>query len=340
MNNGVFSKPDSIDWAIIFGFGLMAGPFIIYTYYFNYKLTLSNAILVYLLNLIEYITLAITVVFWMIPTFFNRKKIGWFFLLLLLVFSVASLYDNLFFPLIIPNSPPFSFDTFMDGLFINGRQFGIIGAVLVGKRYLQYQQKYLIAEKEKTAAELKLLKSQINPHFLFNNLNILGALIQHDKEEAAAYLKRFAALYRYLLTNKENDTVLLSEELVFIEDYIFLLKKRFGKAYEFQIQQEREHINNVLIIPAAIQTLIENAVKHNRGEETNPLIIHILIDKMVVIVVNEIRPKFAKQVQSTGTGLENLTTRYRLLTEKSVKISQENGQFLVRLPLIKNLNNL
>jgi len=195
-------------------------------------------------------------------------------------------------------------------------------------------------EVEKSKAELALLRAQINPHFLFNNLNVLGALIQQDQREAAAYLKRFAALYRYLLSNKENDAVLLSEELSFIADYIFLLKKRFGKAYDFQIQKESVDTNSVLIIPAAIQTLIENAVKHNRGATENPLKIDILIGEKTVMVTNEIRPKFAKQVLSTGTGLNNLTTRYDLLTRNSVKISQDNGQFLVILPLIKSLNGL
>ena len=171
--------------------------------------SLSGAIGVYLINFIQYAFLILVVVFWLIPTFFNRKEIGFFFLLLLLIFSIASLYDAIFLPLVIPNSPSFSLDIFLNGLLVNAQQFGVIGAVLVGKRYLQYEQKYMLAEKEKTVAELKLLKAQINPHFLFNNLNVLGALIQRDQAEAAAYLKQFAALYRYLLSNKENDTVLL-----------------------------------------------------------------------------------------------------------------------------------
>lgn len=332
------NKPNKIDWWIIAIYWLLAAPFIIYSYQLAHPL--SNAIIAYLYNVVAHTILAVIVVFWMLPTFFNRKKIVLFFLLLAIVLAVMALGDNFFFPLIFSNEPSFSLNYFLDALMTNGQQFGILGAILVGKQFMDYQQKYLLAEKEKTAAELKLLKAQINPHFLFNNLNVLGALIQQDQGEAAAYLKRFAALYRYLLSNKENDTVLLSEELSFIENYIFLLKKRFGKAYDFQIQKELVDANSMLIIPAAIQTLIENAVKHNRGEVANPLKIHILIGKKTVMVTNEIRPKFAKQIPSTGTGLENLTTRYHLLTQTSVKISQDNGQFLVILPLIKSLNRL
>jgi len=334
----IINKPDKIDWWIITIYWLLAAPFIIYSYQLFYPL--NSAFIVYLFNVVVYTSVAIIVVFWMLPTFFNRKKIITFFLLLTLLFTLMAVVDNLFFSLIFPDEPPLSIAYLLESMMTHGQQFGILGAILVGKQFMQYQQKYLLAEKEKTAAELKLLKAQINPHFLFNNLNVLGALIQQDQKAAATYLKRFAALYRYLLTNKENDTVLLSEELSFIEDYIFLLKKRFGKAYDFQIQKESVDTNRVLIIPAAIQTLIENAVKHNQGAMENPLKIHILIGKKTVMVTNEIRPKFAKQVPSTGTGLDNLSTRYQLLTQIAVKINQDNGQFLVILPLIKSLNGL
>jgi len=316
----------------------LAAPFIIYSYqlYFPW----SSTIIAYFYGVLIHSSVAIIVVFWMLPTFFNRKKIIAFFLLLAALFGVMALGDCIFNPIIFSTPHSFTVDYFLNALMTNGQQFGILGAILVGRQFMQYQQKYLLAEKEKTTAELKLLKAQINPHFLFNNLNVLGALIQQDQREAATYLKRFAALYRYLLSNKEHDTVLLSEELAFVEDYIFLLKKRFGQAYDFQIQKGLVDTNSVLIIPAAIQTLIENAVKHNQGAAANPLEIHILINEKTVMVTNEIRPKFVKQVISTGTGLENLTTRYRLLTKTSVKISQNNGHFLVILPLIKSLNGL
>lgn len=334
-----FNKLDKLDWWIISIYWMLAGPFIIFSAYSN-CFSWETATLIFIINVIQYTTMAIVVVYWMVPTFFNRQKIGYFFLLLIVVLLLVTVFDFLVYPLLLPNNPPFSTYEFLNDFMIHGKQFGIIAAILVGKQYLQYQQKYLIAEKEKTAAELKLLKAQINPHFLFNNLNVLGALIQQDTGLATAYLKRFAALYRYLLSNKENDTVLLSEELAFIEDYIYLLKKRFGAAYDFQIQNTIENTNDVLVIPAAIQTLIENAVKHNRGDENNPLRIQILMDKNAIQVSNEIRPKFIKNIVSTGTGLENLSTRYAILNKKKIIINQTNKLFSVTIPLINNLKNL
>jgi two-component system, LytTR family, sensor kinase len=210
-----------------------------------------------------------------------------------------------------------------------------VSMVLFIKRLLDSQNRFLIAEKEKKEAELKLLKQQIDPHFLFNNLNVLGVLIQKDKMAANEYLQRFANLYRYLIRHKDEDVVLLEEELQFVSDYIFLLKQRFGDAYNFKEFQNLgiENIPNRMILPGAIQALIENIIKHNQGEEQHPLPISVSIKDDYFIIRNEVRKKY-QTVDSTKTGLKNLQMRYQLLSDKDLIINILNDSFEVKVPLI------
>ena len=211
-----------------------------------------------------------------------------------------------------------------------------ISSLLVGVRYNDFRRKYLELENEKAQAELKLLKAQINPHFLFNNLNVLSSLIKKDTNAADEFITRFSKLYRYLLNSKDKDFVSLSEELDFLEDYLFLLKKRFGEAY--QIHQELAAARyEYSILPASLQGLIENAIKHNEGFHAAPLRIDMTIEKDFLVVRNEVRPKF-DPVDSMGSGLINLNTRYQLLTNTSIKVLNENGNFEVRIPLIKSMS--
>jgi len=333
-----FTKPDKIDGWIISLYWLMAAPFILYGYL--KRVDIGSALILYMYNVWQFTIMALLIVFYLVPTLFNKKKFILFFVLLFLIFSVGAIMEIWFYWYMMPGFLPFNIDGFLVSLIAIGQQFGVLGVILIGKQYLQYQQKFLLAEKGKTEAELKLLKSQINPHFLFNNLNILGALIDQDQHLAKGYLKRFAALYRYLLTNKENDTVLLSEELAFVKDYIYLLESRFGKAYNFQWELEPLDTQNLLIIPAAMQMLIENVIKHNEGDEKEPLQIHIHVKNERVSILNKHRPKLHQKVISTGTGLDNLRLRYALLTDQTIEIQKEDTFFMVSIPLLKNLTDL
>ena len=211
-----------------------------------------------------------------------------------------------------------------------------IASLLVGVQYYDFKRKYLELQNEKAQAELKLLRAQINPHFLFNNLNVLSSLIKKDVDAADEFITRFSKLYRYLLKSKDKDFVNLSEELDFLDDYLFLLKKRFGEAYQVNQNVNGEGVN-YSILPASLQGLIENAVKHNEGFHAAPLKIEMHIEDDFLVVQNEMRPKF-EPVDSIGSGLLNLNTRYQLLTNTSIKILRENGMFQVRVPLIKSIS--
>lgn len=210
-----------------------------------------------------------------------------------------------------------------------------ISMVLFIKRILDSQNRFLASEKEKKEAELKLLKQQLDPHFLFNNLNVLGVLIQKDTAAANEYLFRFSNLYRYLIRHKDADVVFLEEELRFVEDYIFLLKQRFGMAYNFDAFNHltSENVPHCMILPGAIQTLIENIMKHNQGEQSDPLPIFAHITEGYFVIKNEVRAKF-DPANSTKTGLINLQTRYQLLSDKSMIINNLGGFFEVKIPLL------
>ena len=211
----------------------------------------------------------------------------------------------------------------------------LISSLMLSIKYYDFRQKFLELEKEKAQAELKLLQAQVNPHFLFNNLNVLSSLVKKDTDMADEFITRFSKLYRYLLKSKTKDFVTLQEELECLEDYLFLLEKRFGEAYQIN-NKIGENMDDYSILPASIQGLIENAVKHNEGYHAAPLKIEMYIKEDHLVVSNEVRPKFVP-AESMGTGLDNLNTRYKLLANTSIRILNENGKFEVQVPLLKSL---
>ncbi len=195
------------------------------------------------------------------------------------------------------------------------------------------KEKLLAAQQAKTAMELKTLQQNIEPHFLFNNLNVLSSLIESNPARANEFLEKLSELYRYILQTQTLETVALKDEIEFARNYVFLLSERFGNAYHFDWQIDAQKINGQRIMPVSLQSLIENAVKHNAGNREKPLPISIILEKDFLTVINEKREK--SQTKPTNqTGLENLTTRYAFLTEKPVEISQTAGKFQVKLPLL------
>jgi two-component system, LytTR family, sensor kinase len=281
------------------------------------------------------LSVVVGTVYFILPYYLKHKKIlPLTFILLGLLVADAFIYKYLQ-RLICGCDVTINYNTLSNAMQYTVMIAAPISMVLFIKRILDNQNRYLAAEKEKKEAELKLLKQQLDPHFLFNNLNVLGVLIQKDKAAAHEYLQRFSHLYRYLIRHKDDDVVLLQEELQFVEDYIYLLKQRFGTAYNFDTfhQLTSENIPLCMILPGAIQALIENIMKHNQGEQSNPLPIFATITEGYFVIKNEVRAKF-DPVNSTKTGLKNLQTRYQLLSDKSMIINNLDGFFEVKIPLI------
>ena len=198
----------------------------------------------------------------------------------------------------------------------------------------QTKEKLIYAQKAKSEMELKTLQQNIEPHFLFNNLNVLSSLIESNPNKANDFLSKLAELYRYILQTQTLEVVPVKDELTFAKNYIYLLQERFGDAYNFVWEVPENKLNGQMIVPVALQTLIENAVKHNAGSCEKPLQIAVKLGEDFVTIENERREK--PQTRPTHkTGLQNLQTRYAFLTDKPVEIEQNAQTFKVKLPLIR-----
>lgn len=177
------------------------------------------------------------------------------------------------------------------------------------------------------------LKHQVNPHFLFNSLNILDCLVCEEKnEQASTYIHKLAGLYRYMLKTEEEKLVTLREELNFAIQYYDLLQVRFPEGIKVEISVPEESMGRY-VVPCSLQLLIENATKHNAANPDRPLIIHITGEKDHVKVFNELIPKVSKS-PSTGLGLKYMKQQYLDLSNKNVEIEHTDEIFCVTIPLL------
>jgi two-component system, LytTR family, sensor kinase len=212
--------------------------------------------------------------------------------------------------------------------------FHLVNAVY---HYLkQYKTKELEAEELKrinVQAQLQAVNNQINPHFLFNNLNVLSGLVLTDPKEANRFTEAFSQVYRYILTAQDRELVAVKDELEFIQPYLFLLQKRFPGGLDVSMQVSEE-AKRLYMVPAALQMLIENAIKHNIASSNKPLKIDIYANgNQTLRVKNNMQPKLTKE-PSSSIGLQNINQRYGLLFQQSINIESNDHHFMVELPLI------
>jgi two-component system LytT family sensor kinase len=201
----------------------------------------------------------------------------------------------------------------------------------------QESTKQEIVAKTETA-KFESLKNQLDPHFLFNSLNVLTSLIGENPKQAERFTTKLSKIYRYVLEQRNKDLVPIEEELKFAKTYMELLGMRFEDAVKFNIPESIS--NNVLkIVPLSLQLLLENAVKHNVVSSLKPFTIHIYEEGNYLIIENNINPKEAIG-KSTKVGLQNIADRYGLITDKEVKITNNNKTFRVSLPLLYKMNNM
>ncbi len=205
-----------------------------------------------------------------------------------------------------------------------------------------YETVYLIQQREsdllaverldraRTAAELAALKAQVAPHFLFNSLNTLGWLIERDPRRALEFNQDLAEVYRYILAAHRRELVPLAEELAFATRYFNLLRRRFGDELELLVEEAGVRGEEWLLPPISLQTLLENAVKHNSHSRKNPLRVTISFADNCVVVGNAKRPR-PQAVDGERVGLCNLDDRCRLALGRAVEIS-DGAEFTVRVP--------
>lgn len=270
-----------------------------------------------------------------------KKKLIYSFILFVLVaflisLSIVSLGNYVFYLI-----GGFETDDFIRHLFyieLPGalRQFSIW--ILIVSVFLFYIIWRKAIEREQQLQEENLkyryrtLKTQINPHFLFNSLNVLSEIVYIDAKKADSYIQKLSGIYRYILDNEETDLIPLDKEIEFVRQYFNLQKERDEN--KIQLDINFENTDKFKIVPISLQILVENALKHNVISEENPLIIHINGDDKYISIFNKIQRKSTLS-KSPGTGLSNLKERVKLITGKKVVINQENSQFVVKLPLIE-----
>ncbi len=213
----------------------------------------------------------------------------------------------------------------------------MVSAIVHSRNFLTgWKQTLLEAEKlkkEQAIAQYETLKTQVNPHFLFNSLNVLTTLVHKDADVAEQFIIQLSKVYRYILESRAQEIISLEEEMRNLEAYVFLMKIRFGGNFIFD-NQLTINTNQFKVAPLTLQMLVENALKHNEISKMHPLSISVFLEENCIVVRNNLQLK-TNQNDSTGIGLSNIKSRYQFLSSEPVSIAETDGFFTVKIPLIK-----
>lgn len=229
-------------------------------------------------------------------------------------------------------------DVFLSQMFFMMKiafSFLFVGALLTNAIFFFKNWKEAAVQQEKLkreqlALQYETLKSQVNPHFLFNNLNSLTSLISSNPEKAIQFVKKLSEVYRYVLDQKDHELVDLETELKFVESYIFLQKIRFENNLEVKIDVQPK---NMKVIPLSVQMLVENAIKHNEISDRKPMQISIFTtDNQSLVVENKLQKKTG--TEGNGSGIQNISDRYKFFTDKQVEIAVNSERFRISIPLL------
>lgn len=187
-------------------------------------------------------------------------------------------------------------------------------------------------KKENIEAQFEALRNQINPHFLFNCFNVLSTLVHKDPEASSKFIGQLSSVYRYLLYNQEKKIVPLKEELTFLDSYSYLLRTRFNDNLKIENNLSNQS-DAIMVAPASLQMLIENAIKHNVASKKNPLYIELTREGDYIIIRNTLQRK-ELEGESSKLGLKNIVSRYKLLSNLPVKIEKTENVFTVKIPIL------
>ncbi|NAS13850.1 sensor histidine kinase [Poritiphilus flavus] len=221
----------------------------------------------------------------------------------------------------------------VDNFYRSAADSVMLVGIILGKKYYENKLDYARLESAQKDLELKVLRSQYDPHFLYNSLNTIDALVEYSpKEKVKEYISHLAALYRYLIHTKDEEVVSLHDELGLARNYFYLIETRFENDYCFKIMEKEEPEANYLP-NGALLTVLENVVKHNEASEGNTITTQIVIEKKAVRIVNTLSKKEVS-AESMGTGIKNLKKRYELLSDRNVAIEATEHNYTVILPLL------
>ncbi len=212
----------------------------------------------------------------------------------------------------------------------------IISLFFYARGFFRDWKRSIVAEQELKQEALnlqyKVLSNQVNPHFLFNSLNVLSSLIRLDTNRAEVFVNKLSNFYRDLLSFRGKDIVLLKEEVGFVNQYLDLQKERFGD--KIYVETQVVDLDKYQIIPMTLQMLVENAIKHNQIVSDNVLKIRIYSNGNYLVVKNSLKPYLNPQ-DGERLGLQNLNERYKFLTDYSLKVEKSDEFFIVKVPLLK-----
>jgi len=212
----------------------------------------------------------------------------------------------------------------------------VVSAVFYAFYYYKYNQERKVKEQKiiagTAAAQFDALKNQLDPHFLFNSLNVLTSLIEENPKAATKFTTSLSKVYRYVLEQKNKEVVTVEEELNFARLYMSLIEMRFEDSIIFNVPEMLTNPESK-VVPLSLQLLLENAVKHNQVTPTNKLRIDIFEEKGNLVVKNNIQPKKVIR-ESSGVGLRNIHQRYQLLTSRPVSVNKDEKEFWVSIPLL------
>ncbi|RED47422.1 histidine kinase [Seonamhaeicola aphaedonensis] len=225
-----------------------------------------------------------------------------------------------------------SFKNYQFGLWITLVIVTVFHVIYFYNRHQQNRIKEQKVIAGTASAKFDALKNQLDPHFLFNSLNVLTSLIEEHPDKAQDFTTSLSKVYRYVLEQKNKELVSVDEELSFAKTYMSLLKMRFEDSIVFTIPEKAQNPESK-VVPLSLQLLLENAVKHNMVTTNKPLHIRIYEDDGFLVVENNLQPKQIVR-RSSGVGLNNIMQRYNLLTTRTVDITKETNKFLVALPML------
>lgn len=201
--------------------------------------------------------------------------------------------------------------------------------------YKAYQENKVKEQKiiaGNASAQFESLKNQIDPHFLFNSLNVLSSLIEENPESAQKFSTSLSKVYRYVLEQKDKELVSVAEELKFAKTYMNLLKMRFENSITFEIPEGFDN-EEAKVVPLSLQLLLENCIKHNIVSEAKPLHVKITIENNQLVVTNNLQKKEVLSDRK-GVGLQNIVNRYAILTKRTVLVEENEKEFKIFLPIL------
>lgn len=258
------------------------------------------------------------------------KIFGASLFLYVLIINILELLIAFLFGNIARNFNQETFTLALCAKFLNGLIYG--GFFLAYYYYLNHKktaEKIATYNKAMTDSKINQLKAQLNPHFLFNNLNVLDQLIAENKNKASDFLNDFADIYRYVLQSSDKELIRMEDEIAFVKQYFKLIQYKYHNAYKLQIESKSVE---GFIVPMTLQLLVENAIKHNLGSEKEPIFVQIKINQRIRVSNNINLKQYNKNTSERA--LKNLIEQYGLLSKKVIVIQQTENNFLVEIPII------